>query len=278
MKADFLVIGVMKCATSTVCAYLEDHPDVFMVPRCEPNFFSHDENYAKGLDWYAAHFKDRGAAKICGEGSNAYAAGKMYPETVARIAAYNPGLKLIYMARHPIDRILSAWIQMRVDHGDSVPSTPDRAVQEQEDFYVDPSSYWKNISRYRAAFPDSQIFVGFMEDLERDPTAFFARLTRFLDIRENPVIKRGHVNPSAGKAVPRRLYSAVNQLPFIGQLKQLTPAPLKNFIKQKLLSRPASKELDFSPKTRADLVKVFRPDATAFLAQYSKTPDLWTLD
>src|SRR5262245_59528673 len=108
MKVDFLVIGVMKCATSTVCAYLEDHPDVFMVPRCEPNFFSHDENYAKGADWYAAHFKDRGAAKICGEGSNAYAAGEMYPEAVARIAAHNPGLKLIYMARHPINRILSA--------------------------------------------------------------------------------------------------------------------------------------------------------------------------
>jgi hypothetical protein len=30
-KPDFLVIGAMKCATSTVCAYLEDHPDVFMV-------------------------------------------------------------------------------------------------------------------------------------------------------------------------------------------------------------------------------------------------------
>ncbi len=251
MKIDFLVIGVMKCATSTVCAYLEDHPYVFMVPRCEPNFFSHDENYVKGIDWYADHFRDRGYAKICGEGSNAYAAGEMYPDTVARIAVHNPGVKIIYMARHPIDRIISAWIQIRVDHGDSAPNTPDRAVVERPEFFIDPSLYWKNISRYRAAFPDSQIFVGFMEDLQRDPLAFFIRLTDFLGIARNPVVKRGHVNPSAGKPIPRQFYSAINHLPFIAQIKQFTPAPVRDFVKEKILSRPASKELDFSPKVRA---------------------------
>ena len=31
IRPDLIVIGAMKCATSTVCAYLEDHPDVFMV-------------------------------------------------------------------------------------------------------------------------------------------------------------------------------------------------------------------------------------------------------
>lgn len=47
-KPDFVVIGAMKCGTSTVCAYLEDHPETCMLPRCEPDFFSRPEIFARG--------------------------------------------------------------------------------------------------------------------------------------------------------------------------------------------------------------------------------------
>ena len=56
-KFDVLVIGAMKAATSTVCAYLEDNPDIYMVPRAEPNYFSHDANFSKGADWYATYLE-----------------------------------------------------------------------------------------------------------------------------------------------------------------------------------------------------------------------------
>ena len=68
----FLVIGAMKCATSTVCAYLEDHPDVFMVPRIEPNHFSRDGNWAKGMAYYAPFFRGAETYAERGEGSNDY--------------------------------------------------------------------------------------------------------------------------------------------------------------------------------------------------------------
>ena len=47
MQPDFIVIGAMKCGTSTVCGYLEDHPDVFIAPQAEPNFFAHDAQYVR---------------------------------------------------------------------------------------------------------------------------------------------------------------------------------------------------------------------------------------
>ena len=276
-KVDFIVIGAMKCATSTICAYLEDHPDVFMVPRCEPNFFSHDENYARGIDWYEAHFRERSSEMICGEGSNAYTQGEMYPKTVARMVAYNPGLKLIYMARHPIDRIVSAWIQMRADSGDAVPPTLDRAVIERPEVFIDPSLYWKNISRYRSVFPDAQIFVGFVEELNRDSAAFFDRLTAFLGVGFNPV-KRAHVNPSAGKNVPTPLYTTIRRSRLLSPLKRLAPARLKSFVRYRLLSRAVSERPDFSPKVRAGVVDVLRPDAETFLAHYGKSREFWTFE
>ena len=88
MKPDFILIGAMKCGTSTVSAYLEDHPDVFMLPGQEPNFFSHDEVYARGTGWYEALFEGEGAARLIGEGSNAYASGRLHPQAAARMAAY----------------------------------------------------------------------------------------------------------------------------------------------------------------------------------------------
>ena len=48
----------MKRRTYTaLCALLGRHPEVFVHPRKELNFFSFDENYAKGIEHYRA-FRD----------------------------------------------------------------------------------------------------------------------------------------------------------------------------------------------------------------------------
>ena len=49
MQPDFIIIGAMKCGTSTVNAYFEDHPATFMVKGQEPNFFSHEDRFAQGV-------------------------------------------------------------------------------------------------------------------------------------------------------------------------------------------------------------------------------------
>jgi hypothetical protein len=277
MKPDFIVIGAMKCGTSTVCAYFEDHPDVFMVPRCEPNFFSRDENFAKGTDWYESHFAGRGDEKLCGEGSNNYASGLLYPHSATRMAAYHPGLKLIYVVREPITRIASAWIQTRANKGDQIPPTLDRAVQELPDLFIGQSLYWQNLQRYRAVFPDSQIFVGFMEDMEADPQAFFARLCGFLGIEPVARIKRERVNPSQGKKVPSRLYSALNLVPFARTLKKAAPGGLRRYVKDRFLTQKIEKKPEFSPLVLAKLRGQLSADAAALLAFCGKPADFWRI-
>jgi hypothetical protein len=276
-RPDFIVIGAMKCATSTVNAYLEDHADVFMPPGREPRFFAHDDRFAKGTDWYEAFFTGYSGQTLCGEGSNDYAAGAMYPETAARMAAYRPDLKLIYMVRHPLDRLASAWVQNRADMGDKIPPTLDRAVQEMPERYVDQSLYWKNLSRYRTHFPDEQIFIGFMEDLNADREAFFARLTAFLGVPPSSEIKRGHMNPSQGKRIPSPAYTAVNRMPFSGTLKRLVPKALKQTVKDRLLSRSADERPQVSPAVRALILPELRADAEPFLAHCGKPTTYWSL-
>lgn len=278
MQPDFIVIGAMKCGTSTVCAYLEDHPDVFMVPGGEPNFFSHDDNFAKGAAEYEKIFVARQDEILCGEGSNDYAAGALYPQSAGRMAAYRPDLKLIYIVRHPLERIISAWIQNRANSGDLVPPTPDQAVRELPDLFVDQSLYWKNISLYRAQFPDAQIFIGFMEDLRADKVAFFADLCGFLQIPVAKDVQRGHVNPSSGKIIPSKRFSTVNRLPFVKAAKKILPKSLKTAVKRHFLSQKITEKPQFSPETSRRILADIEPDAAQFLTHSGKPADFWRFD
>lgn len=276
MKPDYIVIGAMKCGTSTVCAYLEDHPEVFMLPGAEPNFFSHDENFARGTGWYEGLFAGQENARLRGEGSNAYALAQLYPHSAARMAAFKPDLKLIYVVRHPLERIVSAWIQNRIDMGDRIPPTLDRAAREMPETYLGQSLYWDNLSRYRALFPDDQIHLCFMEDLKADPDAFFAGICDFLGVETAPR-RRGHLNPSAGKAVPTAAYSMINGLPLMATVKRLLPAGLRHGFRDRFLSRKVGGDSRprFSPPVLDWLRGELVPDSAAFLAHCGRPADYW---
>ena len=107
---DFIVMGAMKSATSTLHEQLNEQHGFFMSEEKEPNFFSNDEIYAKGLDWYASLFANALPGDLCGESSTHYTKLPTYPHTVARMKAVLPQLKLIYMMRHPIDRLISHYL------------------------------------------------------------------------------------------------------------------------------------------------------------------------
>jgi hypothetical protein len=277
-KPDFLVIGAMKCATSTVCAYLEDHRSVFMVQNGEPNFFSDNENWAKGSEWYAQFFEGRGAETFCSEGSNNYTHDAIYPHSAERMADFCPDAKLIYMVRHPVQRIIASWIQKRANQGDNVPSTLDRAVREMPDHFIDESLYWRQLSQYRAHFADDRIFIGFMEDLKADGPAFMARLCGFLNIPPTEALERPHLNPSAGKRVPSELYTAVRRMPGVKALARLTPKGPKQWLKQRFFSTKLDTRPTFSAPVLAELEATLAPDAAAFLAHCGKPADFWRFE
>jgi hypothetical protein len=276
MQPDFLVIGAMKCGTSTACAFLEDHPDVFMVPSSEPNFFSIDTNYATGVDSYEKLFDAARPLQLKGEGSNSYSSGQAASQSAARMAQLYPNLKLVYLVRHPVTRIRSEWVQRRVQNGDSCPATLDLAIQTQPDYFLGKSLYWQNLSHYRNHFSDDQLFVSCLEDLSTDRVGFFERLCGFLEIENMTEVKRGHVNPSSGKVVPTELYTKVNRVPGLSLLKSLLPKGLKSKVKSTLLSKPVDEIPDFSPAVYAQLVDAVRDDSAKILDHLGKPTDFWT--
>lgn len=270
---NFLVIGAMKCGTSTVCAYLEDHPQVFMLPRAEPNFFCDDANWNRGVESYEALFDAATPEHVwIGEGSNNYANGARFPQTVDRIKSYNPDLRLIYIVRDPVVRMRSDWIQRRTNDPANIPDDLARAIDERPEILVDQSMYWDNLQRYRAAFPDDQIHLAFLEDLHRDKVAFFRALTDFLDIAPHDP-SRPHLNPSSGKAVPTAGYDRLTRMAGYKQLKGLMPKGLRQSIKTRFFTTPA-KAIELPRVKRVE--DQLRADAAQLLEFAGKPANFWT--
>lgn len=107
---DFLIIGAQKAGTTWLKEQLRAHSDVFM-PEDEIHFFDHQDQFAKGPQWYASHFVDGTDFALIGEKTPEY----LYlperidvPEGAGRIHDLLPDARLIAVLRDPVTRALSA--------------------------------------------------------------------------------------------------------------------------------------------------------------------------
>jgi hypothetical protein len=64
---DFLILGIMKSGTTWLYRWLEQHPNIFLSAIKEPNFFSRDEVWSKGLQWYSELFAAAEDGQLAGE-------------------------------------------------------------------------------------------------------------------------------------------------------------------------------------------------------------------
>ena len=84
-RPDFIVIGAMKSATTTLHEQLARQPGIFMSRPKEPNFFSDDAIYARGWGWYSSLFQAADLGSLRGESSTHYTKLPTFPRTVERM-------------------------------------------------------------------------------------------------------------------------------------------------------------------------------------------------
>src|SRR3712207_4809254 len=53
---NLFIVGAAKAGTTALYDYLAQHPEVFLSRVKEPMFFSREDYYARGLDWYEAEY------------------------------------------------------------------------------------------------------------------------------------------------------------------------------------------------------------------------------
>jgi Sulfotransferase domain len=178
---NLIIIGGLKCGTTSIHHYLGLHPEVQMSKPKELNFFVSELNLDLGLDWYRGRFDDRFAVR--GESSPHYTNLPRFEGVAERIQTHCPDTKLLYMIRDPIKRVLSHWVHAKgagYESGEieDVLSRPDTA-------YVQRSMYWMQLQPYLQRFDRGQIELISSEELQADRQGTMRKAFGFVGVDEN---------------------------------------------------------------------------------------------
>ena len=111
VQLDFLVPGYNKGGTTTLCALLAQHPQLFLHPDKETWYFS-SEDFGRWDDVYDANFETVEAGQLLGEGSVSYSGDDHEAVTVPRLHRNNPNMRILFIARHPLRRIEPSYREM----------------------------------------------------------------------------------------------------------------------------------------------------------------------
>jgi hypothetical protein len=274
MKPNFLVIGAEKAGTTSLCAQLDQHPDVFICEPKEPGFFH--AFYDRGWAWYESLFEPGRECAARGEGTVRYSQVTLYPDAAPRIARDLPEARLIYIVRHPLHRIESAWIEWRALAMPGVTSDFNESVRAQHGL-IDASRYWMQINAYRDHFPDDRILVLFFEEYREDPHAVLRRCFAHLGVDETVQIEdTAPRNVSTGKLVDGPAAETLRRVPGFAWLRDAVPDRVR-FAFRRLIKRPLGERPRWEESTRRWAAEQLADDTRRFLGFYGKPADYWPL-
>ena len=178
---NFIIIGGLKCGTTSIHHYLGLHPDVHMSKPKELNFFAAEQNWDLGLDWYKGRFDSR--VKVNGESSPHYTNRPRFNGVAERIHQHCPDAKLLYMVRDPIKRILSHWVHATGAGYETREFVPTLNLPDTS--YIHRSMYWMQLEPYLQLFDRDQIEIITQEELGSDREGTMRKAFSFLGVDEN---------------------------------------------------------------------------------------------
>jgi hypothetical protein len=225
MLPNFIVIGAQKSGTTSLHRYLKSHPQVFMSEDKEPDYFAIDGNWSRGQEWYESLFADAGDAVAIGEASTAYTKHPVHQGVAERMARLIPEARLIYVVRHPVERIRSHYAhELRLARE----SRPLATAVLENPKYINYSRYAYQIDQYLEFFPREQLLVLTAEDLLHHRVDTMSRIFGFLGVDASkvpPALDKEHYPSSKRRARP--LARKLRRLPGYRHIARLTPAGVK---------------------------------------------------
>lgn len=176
---NLIIIGGMKCGTTSLHYYLGLHPDIAMSARKELNFFADERGtWHKGMNWYRSWFS--GEARVRGEASPRYTS---YPKSQGiprRMHAVVPDAKILYLVRNPVDRLLSHYVHNLSENFEDRPLA--EALRDPRRGYLDRSRYFMQLEQYLPFYPKANILVVEQENLRRHRQQTLRRVFEFLEV------------------------------------------------------------------------------------------------
>jgi hypothetical protein len=195
---DAMIIGAMKCGTSSLHNYLTQHPGVIAPLRKEVHYF--DVEYRRGERWYRANFGRLDQPGLNLDSSPYYL---FHPLVPRRAHALVPDARLIVLLRDPVRRAYShywherdkkretlsfeAAIDAEADRlGDAGQRLARGEIEQsrahQHYSYLARGRYSEQLERWLQVYRREQLLVLKFEDLAKAPMVTLNRTLEFLGL------------------------------------------------------------------------------------------------
>ncbi len=259
-----LIVGAMKCGTTSLFNYLAAHPEVAPCRTKEPNYFSSDDfrpddpqSYFSLWDWKPA------AHTIAIEASVNYTKMPTNPNCAERIAQF-PDLdfRFIYCMRNPIDRIES-----HIYHGLYAGWT--KPIEGGiSDHALNVSRYAMQLDAYAAQFGRERILLLILEEFQKAPAEELRRVCEFLEIDPSFQLTdhRSH-NRASDHYIENPLWNRIRNVEALRRMGHLIPIQLRRAI-----LRSTGRKLDvrqrLTPSERADIAEALHDDLSRLESAY----------
>ena len=239
-RCNLVIPGFPKSGTSSLHAYLAQHPSICMSSPKEPHHFSRSDRWEQGAIEHNAIFgQASGSERYFGESSTTYCA---WPDAAERTAASLAAPKVIILMRHPIDRTIShyRWMYrlglesrplMDALLADGDTFHPDQSISGMFRGYLTFSRYADHVPRWEGLIDAEDLILVRSSDLAQYPDATVARLHRFLGLSDETLTHVERVNQtddqkpigrrrwaSVRRAVPSPIASALTRIPGLHEL------------------------------------------------------------
>lgn len=274
MFPNFIIIGAMKCGTSSLYHYLGLHPEVGVSAIKEVDFFIEENNFAKGVDWYQSQFQ--GDFKIFGEASPNYSKAHYFAGVPRRMYELVPRVKLIYLVRDPIDRIISHYTH-NYSEGREHRSINEVLEELDDNHYVMCSRYFWQLEHYFEYFSEDQMLVLPSFRLRDDRRDALRQIFDFLGVED--AFYTSEYEQQMHKTSKKRRKGKVSRFilesPVIKTLKGYIPDSVKDPIKK--ATRPEVTKPNISPELREKLQDYLRPDIDRLRTFSGLQLDRWEL-
>jgi hypothetical protein len=177
-RVDVMLIGAQKSGTTSLAHQLGSHPEICLSDEKEPAYFNTQVDWRAGLGDYHALFAPSDG-QLCLEASTMYTFLPEFGGTHDRIHAYNPDVKLVYVMRDPVERMLSNYAFRRVRR---LTSDPQEIALVRDPTFVNRSRYGMQLRPYFELFPSEQIHLMVFEEHLADPAGSLKDVAGFLGI------------------------------------------------------------------------------------------------
>jgi hypothetical protein len=198
---NFFILGAPKCGTSSLAAWLREHPQAFMSAWKEPRYFDRDLAAHWRVDeaGYERLFEDvEPQHVVVGEATPWY----LYShDAVANILEVSEGARFVVGIRNPADLAHALWEQLRMDNTEQLRDfgeawhasparregreAPRKVAEPRLLDYQSTCRLGEQVERLLAQVPRDRVHVFRLDDLRADPGATYRGVLDFLDLPDD---------------------------------------------------------------------------------------------